>query len=92
MTVSVREADLVVLKGEALSLYQFGTRTAEHYFCGHCGCYTHHRRASNPMVFGVNVGGLQGVNPADIDPVPWIDGVHFQPALKEEGELSDAVS
>jgi hypothetical protein len=86
MTVSVRAQDLEILEGSALSLYQFGTRTAEHHFCSRCGCYTHHRRASDPRLFGVNVGGLDGVNPATLEPVPWLDGVNFHPdAARETG-------
>lgn len=74
--VSAPRADLVVESGETLRLYQFGTMTAEHWFCGVCGVYTHHRRRSNPEEFGVNLGCVEGVNPADIDPVPWSDGVN----------------
>ncbi len=84
MNVSVREADLQVIKGDALTLYQFGPRGAEHYFCKVCGCYTHHRRSSDNTDFGVNVGCLEGVNPADIDPVPWLDGVSYNPGVKEK--------
>ena len=37
------------LKGEEmLTKYQFGTMTAEHYFCSKCGIYTHHKRRSSP--------------------------------------------
>lgn len=86
MTVSVAAQHLKIVKGDALRLYQFGAGIAEHYFCSLCGCYTHHRRASDPSLFGVNVGGLDGVNPAEIDPVPWLDGVSFQPGQTETRE------
>lgn len=66
----------IVRGEEALSLYQFGTNTAKHYFCRHCGIYTHHQRRSNPNEYGVNAGALEGVNPRDLDPVPWGDGVN----------------
>lgn len=79
MNVSVNDGDLQVIKGDALRLYQFGTFGAEHYFCQNCGCYTHHRRRSKSSEFGVNVGCLEGVNPRDIDPVPWLDGVNYNP-------------
>ena len=37
-----------ILRGEdKLSLYQFNTRTAKHYFCSNCGIYTHHQRRAN---------------------------------------------
>lgn len=66
-----------IVKGEdALTRYQFGTMTAEHFFCRHCGIYTHHRRRSNPNEYGVNAAALEGVNPRDLGPVPWNDGVN----------------
>ena len=66
-----------IVRGEdALSLYQFNTGAAKHYFCRHCGIYTHHQRRSNPNEYGVNAGALEGVNPRDLDPVPWNDGVN----------------
>jgi len=68
---------LRVIKGQdSLSLYEFNTRTAKHYFCSRCGIYTHHRRRSNPQEYGYNVGCLEGVNPFDLGPVPTNDGVH----------------
>lgn len=40
----VPEADFALLRGEnALSLYTFGSKTIEHYFCRHCGVRTHGR-------------------------------------------------
>lgn len=76
---SVPLARLRVVKGqEALKLYQFHTRTAEHYFCSHCGIYTHHRKRSDPSVYGFNLGCLDGVNPFDLklDDLPVNDGVN----------------
>lgn len=76
VALSVAEGDLRVVKGDTLRLYQFNTNTAEHWFCGTCGIYTHHRRRSNPHQFGVNAGCLEGVNPRDLGAVPWNDGVN----------------
>ncbi len=66
----------VIRGAEALSLYQWGTQTAQHYFCATCGIYTHHRRRSNPNEYGVNLGCLEGINPRDLEPIPWVDGVN----------------
>ena len=66
-----------VLQGaDHLTLYQFGTHTAKHWFCKTCGIYTHHQRRSNPQEYGVNVAILEGVNPRDLGQVPWADGVN----------------
>jgi hypothetical protein len=74
---SVPLGGLRVVKGaEALSVYEFNTKTAKHYFCGTCGIYTHHQRRSNPQVYGYNVACLQGVNPFDLGPVPTSDGIN----------------
>ena len=68
---------LEIVKGETnLTLYQWGTGTARHYFCKTCGIYTHHRRRSNPNEYGVNLGALDGVNPADYEPLRWSDGIN----------------
>jgi hypothetical protein len=61
---------------DALTLYQFNTKAAEHYFCSKCGIYTHHRRRSNPSQYSVNVACLEGVSPFDFAAVPVIDGVN----------------
>lgn len=77
VAVSARLDGIRIVRGEnALSLYQFNTGSAKHYFCRHCGIYTHHQRCSNPNEYGVNAGALEGVNPRDLDPVPWNDGVN----------------
>jgi hypothetical protein len=77
VVASVPLAALHVIQGnEALRLYQFNTRTAKHYFCGHCGIYTHHQRRSNPSQYAYNVACLEGVNPFDLGPVPTTDGTN----------------
>lgn len=76
VVVSARLADLAFLSGEDnLTLYQFNTRTAKHWFCKTCGIYTHHQRRSNPEEYGVNVACLAGVSPFDFTEVPVSDGV-----------------
>ncbi|MGF1659169.1 MAG: GFA family protein [Rubrimonas sp.] len=82
--VSVPRADLVVEAGDALRRYQFGTMTAEHYFCGVCGIYTHHRRRSNPEECGVNLGCVEGADMRAVEPVAWFDGVNH-PSDREPG-------
>ncbi len=66
----------VVRGADKLSLYQWNTGTARHYFCSMCGIYTHHQRRANPNQYGVNLGTLEGVNPAEYEPIPWTDGIN----------------
>ena len=61
---------------EVLTLYQWGTRTAEHHFCSICGIYTDHRRRSNPDEYGVNAACIDGVDIRALEPIQWLDGVH----------------
>lgn len=75
--VSVALDDLRIVKGaDNLTLYQWNTNSAEHYFCKTCGIYTHHKRRSDPTEYGVNVGALEGVNPKDLGNIGWVDGVN----------------
>lgn len=73
--ISAHTDSVRVLKGhEALGLYQFGTRTARHYFCKHCGIYTHHQRYSDPRETGINFGCIDGEKPWEHEPMHWNDG------------------
>lgn len=75
--MTVPEDKLKVVKGaDVLRLYQWKTKTAEHYFCGNCGIYTHHRRRSDPTVFGVNLGAIDGVTEEELKNTRWFDGVN----------------
>jgi hypothetical protein len=77
VAVTANLDDITILAGEeALTLYQFNTKTAKHYFCSKCGIYTHHQRRSNPSEYGVNAACLEGISPFDFAEVPVLDGVH----------------
>ncbi len=59
-------ADLSVTKGaDKLSLYQWNTNVARHYFCSVCGIYTHHRRRNSPNEYSYNVACIEGLNISD---------------------------
>lgn len=69
--------DVSITDGEEhLSVYQFKTHTAKHYFCSICGIYTHHQMRSEPDHFGVNLACLEGVNPLELESVPVFDGIN----------------
>lgn len=77
VAASVPLSGIRIKKGlDNLSLYQFNTNTAKHYFCKTCGIYTHHQRRSNPEEYAFNVACLDGINPLKIDDIPTFDGVN----------------
>lgn len=77
IVVSAPLDQVVIVKGaQNLTLYQWGTGTAKHWFCKTCGIYTHHQRRSNPLQYGINTGILDGVSPHDFAQVPMMDGVN----------------
>ena len=56
LMVKVPESVLTISQGEsALTLYEWNTRRAKHYFCSRCGIYVFHRKRAAPNYFGVNV-------------------------------------
>ncbi|MBL95534.1 MAG: hypothetical protein CFH06_00164 [Alphaproteobacteria bacterium MarineAlpha3_Bin5] len=65
---TVPEDQMEVVRGaDMLTIYQFHTKVAEHYFCSRCGIYTHHRRRSNPAEFGVNVTCFDHIDMSNYD-------------------------
>ena len=75
VVASVKLSDFRITEGEKyLSLYQFNTKTAKHYFCSRCGIYTHHQRRSNPELYAFNIACLVGVDPFVLRNVPVLDG------------------
>ena len=80
---SVSLSDLKIVKGRhMLSLYQFDSREAEHYFCSVCGIYTHHKRRSNPDQYGINLGCLENTDLSLIGEIKVYDGANNHPSDK----------
>ena len=69
-----RDGLRVTAGADRLVRYAFNTQTAEHWFCGTCGIYTHHRRRSNPDQLGVNLACLDGHGPFDLAEVRVLEG------------------
>lgn len=75
--VSAPLGGIEVIQGaDKLTQYSFNTHTAKHHFCSVCGIYMYHQRRSNPNEFGVNLYALEGVEPSDMEPIGWVDGVN----------------
>ena len=62
MNILPKESIKSIVGEENLSLYQFGTNVAKHYFCKKCGIYTHHFRKFDPNGIGINIGCIDEVD------------------------------
>ena len=92
VAVSANLDGITIKSGEdALTLYQFGTGAAKHFFCSRCGIYTHHQRRSNPNQYGVNVACLHGLSPFDFAEVPVNDGVKHPTDAQSGGTRVDGI-
>ena len=70
-----------LLAGEAeLASYRFGTMTARHLFCRHCGVASFYVPRSHPDRIDVNVRCLDGVDLATLAPEPF-DGRHWEASI-----------
>lgn len=56
---------------DAVSLYQFNTKTAKHYFCPVCGISPYYIPRSHPDKIDVNVRCLEGVELESLTIVPF---------------------
>lgn len=64
MTLPFPAKDLDITSGkEALTLYQFNTRVAKHFFCKFCGIYPFHQTRKDSGLWRVNIGCLDQVDP-----------------------------
>ena len=70
--IMIPKDNFKLLEGsESLSLYQFNTEIAKHFFCKKCGIYTHHNRKSDPNGMGVNLGCVEGLDPMEFDVIQF---------------------
>ena len=72
-----------------LSIYQWNTKIAKHFFCKICGINTHNKRRTNPNAFGVNVGCLDGFDMSWIQNVSdFTNGQEFTLENQKQNEAS----
>jgi hypothetical protein len=62
---------------DALSSYRFGTGTAEHLFCRHCGVKSFYQPRSHPEAWSVNANCLD--HPMDLE-IEQFDGRNWEHA------------
>jgi hypothetical protein len=69
---------------EELTTYEFNTKVAKHTFCKTCGIHPFYVPRSHPDKIDVNVRCLEGVELAEIHPVPF-EGKHWEAARRSMG-------
>jgi hypothetical protein len=80
LIVTAEDFDLVAGK-DALSNYQFNTKTAHHLFCKHCGIKSFYVPRSHPAGYSVNVNCLDpetisSVTIEDFDGERWEESIN----------------
>ena len=66
-----------------LSLYQFGTMTAKHFFCKHCGIHSFYNPRTHPEKISVNVRCLDDFDIKKEAPIiVTFDGQNWEEAFK----------
>ncbi len=70
-----REELNIEANDDALGLYQFGARTAKHFFCKHCGIYPFNETARVPGKYRVNLGCIDEIDATSL-PFEVFDGRH----------------
>ena len=82
----VPENDFSLLRGEASTQnYQFGTRTAQHFFCRVCGVKAFYRPRSHPDCYSVNLRCIENARFKHIS-LSNFDGKNWE---KARAELDD---
>lgn len=76
------DAELRITSGEAdLTLYQFGTMTAKHYFCRHCGVQPFSHPRIDPALWVVNLRCVDGLD-LGLLKIGHFDGVHWEESAR----------
>ncbi len=79
--LQVENEQFELLQGEdAIHTYTFGTHTAKHHFCRHCGIHSFYRARSHPDKYDLNVHCLDdfdvtGVEIYEFDGRQWEENV-----------------
>ena len=81
---------LTILNGaDALTTYTFGTGTAKHTFCSHCGIHAFYQPRSDPENYSVKARCLDDYDPDTMGPRRLFEGKHWEEAFaRSHGEWS----
>jgi hypothetical protein len=80
--LTVSHEDFELLRGEdALTTYQFNTKTAKHTFCKYCGIHSFYTPRLHPDRISVNARCLEGIDIAALRP-RFFDGQNWEEAAR----------
>jgi hypothetical protein len=65
--------ELIVEGTDALSVYHFGDRLVNHWFCRTCGIYPFHDVTTKPGHYRLNLGCVDGLDLLALE-IRWVDG------------------
>lgn len=79
----VAPRDFELISGsDSLGKYQFGTRTASHFFCRHCGIHPYSQPRSAPDMISVNIQCIDNPSAQDCGfEFVSFDGEHWEEAV-----------
>jgi|SRR5580704_8406453 hypothetical protein len=76
------DTTLRIVAGEQeLTLYQFGTLTAKHYSCRHCGVSPFSRPRLDPRRWAVNLRCIEGLDLSSLE-IRSFDGEHWEQSAR----------
>ncbi len=59
----ISPSDFTLLQGkQSLSVYHWGDKDVNHYFCQHCGIYPFHDSIYEPGTYRVNLGCVDAID------------------------------
>jgi hypothetical protein len=80
----VPQSQFELLRGaDALTTYQFGTKTAKHHFCRTCGIHSYYIPRSDPDKVDVNARCLDGIDVRTLD-IKSFDGQNWEESIKHD--------
>jgi len=90
--LTAKRDDFDLLSGaDALETYRFGTGTAQHNFCRHCGIHAFGVPRVYPDRVTVNARCLDNIDPAQLKPRRFFDGRNWEEAARRR-HAEDGVS
>ncbi len=73
----IEPEDFKLTQGQTtLSVYHWGDKDVNHYFCSNCGIYPFHDSTDEPGKYRINLNCVEGLNPRQLA-IQFFDGKHL---------------